>query len=277
MSKWVLAISLIMAFSVILILTGGCEFLSQVMPGKDAFQISIDKMENYWSEIQHERNELPEGDIKRNEYDKFLENSEAFIDNIQALHQAVKFEDLEKIDSTLEKSKTSYQEVCDSQNNIEVEKVKLFMTEADKSFGIVISEIKMLIQEITESKQKLESERDEKEATYESIEHTSVALQQSCSEMEKQLGPLESVKKDKANGAVRHLSLWVVPAFVVGFGILIPWYRKFANEEEYWGFYTKKTHRTSPVIIMMLISIAALLILIGYLVIKGYLGATLWF
>jgi len=55
--------------------------------------------------------------------------------------------------------------------------------------------------------------------------------------------------------------LMVAPAFVVGFSILIPWYRKFAKEEEYWGFYTKKTSRMSPVFIMMCIT--ALLFLIA--------------
>jgi len=275
MSKRALAISLVMVLSVTLVLTSGCEFLSRVMLGKDEFQLSIDKMENYRSEIENECNGLPEGDVKRTECSNFLEKSETFMQDIQSLRQAVKYEDLGEINSTLEKSKTSYQEVSDSQNKIEIEKVGLFMTAADKSFRVVISEIKTLTEGITESKQNLQNERDEKKGEQGSLADTNVELQQSCSEMERQLGPLESDKRDKIKDAVGHLALWVVPAFVVGFGILIPWYRKFANEEEYWGFYTKKTSRMSPVLIMMCVCIAALLILIAYLVVEGYLGAIL--
>ena len=275
MSKRVLAISLVMVLSVTLVLTSGCEFLSRVMPGKDEFQLSIDKMENYRSEIENECNGLPEGDVKRTECSNFLEKSETFMQDIQSLRQAVKYEDLEEINSMLEKSKTSYQEVSDSQNKIGSEKGRLFMTEADKSFRVVISEIKTLTEGITESKQNLQNERDEKKGEQKSLADTNVELQQSCSEMERQLGPLESDKRDKVKDAVGHLALWIVPAFVVGFGILIPWYRKFANEEEYWGFYTKKTSRTSPVFIMMCVCIAALLLLIAYLVVEGYLGAIL--
>ena len=71
------------------------------------------------------------------------------------------------------------------------------------------------------------------------------------------------------------LALWTALAFVAGLALLIPWYKKFADEEEYWGFSVKATGRMSPVSIVMFILIAALAILIGYLAYQGYMEALL--
>lgn len=68
---------------------------------------------------------------------------------------------------------------------------------------------------------------------------------------------------------------WLAGAFVAGFGLLIPWYKKFAEEEQYYSYSVTRTGRWSPVNSLMMAAIASGVILLGYVAIKGYLGELL--
>lgn len=264
MSRKLSVISLIIIFTGVLFF-GGCQ----------EFQVSIDKMEECRVDIKSERNGLPEADSEYNEYGNLLWNSAIFIRDIQALRQAVKDKNLEEISSYLEESKISYEEMSTYANKIESEKVKLLMVEAENSFRIVIPEVEMITLEIAKSKLDLDKELGDRRTRVRSLTESHAKLQEDCSELEGKLKSLESDKRDKVKGVLTHLALWVTVALVAGFVLLILWYKKFASEEEYWGFYVKTTGRISPVTIMMFVSIATLLILTIYLLLKGYIGAIL--
>lgn len=68
---------------------------------------------------------------------------------------------------------------------------------------------------------------------------------------------------------------WLAGAFVAGFALLIPWYKKFAEEEQYYSYSLTRTGRWSPVNSLMMAAIALGVILVAYALIKGYLGELL--
>jgi hypothetical protein len=195
------------------------------------------------------------------------------------LGDSVKNRNLQIIDGLLNTVNDQYQSVSDLADNTynydAINYVFMFMMEVETPIEVVTGEVEVLTQVIKESVSELEESKDKTEATRNRLITEYDALQKTYVELEKKRESLQTGKWDEAKNILFHLALPIAASSVTGLIVLIPWCRKFAQEEEYWGFSVKKTGRTSPVIIMMYIVIAILAILIGYTAYKGYIGAVL--
>ena len=253
---------------------GGTDSVPPPAGPEDDFQVHVENMQGYWTSLNNTSSNLA---TPNQDYEAFLAISDDFTHNIKNLREAVKNRNLEKTNELLDTVNAQYpsmydyaDKVCDITCN-----VLMFMEEAEESTGIVIEEVGTLTQEIKESVSELEKKRNETKVTLDSLIGENKELQESYEELEKKRKSWQISKWREAKNVLFHLALPIAAAFVVGFIVLIPWYKKFAQEEEYWGFSVKKTGRISPVTIMMFIVIAILAILIGYTAYKGYIGALL--
>lgn len=255
---------------------GGTDDTSPPAGSEDDYQMYIENMQGYWTSLNNISSNLT---TPNQNYKDFLDNSQVFVHNNQNLRGAVKNINLQKISGLLNTVNNQYPLMSDSADNIynydAIYSVTKFMEEAGNSIRIVIKEAETLTQEIKESVSELEKKRNETKVTLDSLIGENKELQESYEELEKKRKSWQISKWREAKNVLFHLALPIAAAFVVGFIVLIPWYKKFAQEEEYWGFSVKKTGRISPVTIMMFIVIAILAILIGYTAYKGYIGALL--
>ncbi|MFC1977418.1 hypothetical protein ACFLWS_04035 [Chloroflexota bacterium] len=243
---------------------------------EDNYQMYIENMHDYWTLLYNISSNLTTPDQN---YENFLDTAQDFMGNNSILGEAVKNRNLQKIDGLLNTVNNQYQSTSDLADNTyndgAIYYISMFMMEVEKPTRVVSAEVERLTQKIGESVSELEESANKTEAIRNGLTANNTALQKTYDDMEKQRASLQIGKWDEAKNILFHLALPIAASSVAGFIVLIPWYRKFAQEEEYWGFSVKKTGRISPVAIMMYIVIAVLTILIGYTAYEGYIGALL--
>ena len=264
--KIIIIIAVFLVFALTLcsfsVVSSQSSFLEKIPFLKSDFDKCIDNMNSYKQNIMAA---------------EFLSNSDDFIRSVKVLRDDVNEERREDAKTHLNETKNNYVKLYDMSRSLNDENVTLFMVEGHRAFKIVLDdEMWSNMEEIPESLEELEEKRDMESKIYSDEKAKNEELKGDIPRFEAQLCETKGEKKRSIREVMGMLIFPILIASIVGFFILIPWYKRFADKHEYWGSMVKGVEFISPVKVISLILIVAFLVLLGYIIYKEYLLAVIF-
>ncbi len=231
-----------------------------LLSSKSDFDKCIDKMDSLEQNITNT---------------EFLNRGDDFIRSVKVLREDVKDKRWEDAKTHLNATKDDYAKLYDMLGSLKDENATLFITEAHKAFKIVLDEMWNNIGEISESEEKLEEKREKVNEIYGDEKAKREEHKENITHLEAEFGKIKDEKRRTIGEVVGLLVFPIFITFVVGFFIFIPWYKKYADKHEYWGFMAKGVEFLSPVKVFGILLVVAFLIMLGYAIYRGYLLAAI--
>lgn len=240
--------------------------------GED-LQYYIGSIEDYKSKVETSYNEL-------------IIRLDDFLSNVKSLRRAVDSASAEDMVKELTEGKplvlknsiSSFRKLCEAENeegisyysigDIKKTSAELLWSLLEKTKARndeIMGEEHSSTEELNNRIGRLEEDVSAAKAQRKALKEDIVSLKQN-------IESLDQRKWKDIHVAAKGLLPWILSAFGFGFLIVIPWCRKFSEQQEYLRTFVAEPGRITPIRIMMFVLFAAVAFVIIYFASAGYFG-----
>lgn len=194
---------------------------------------------------------------------------EILIDQLD--HFSYSREDLETMITTLSTIENEYQSMNDAYLETSNYDVLQLRQKGQTLLEPVLSSINNITIDTDKQKPQLEQILTEKQNQIVDLNEAIDNLINESSGLKSQLDIANNAKTDARGDYLLGLLTWATLAFISGFIVLTPWFKRYAGGEENRGFLATRIGITSPLMLLLIVSIVAFTILFVYLAVQGYI------